>query len=241
MIRIVRPELPMSSLAPGGSRLLVLAWLWCQPLLAGPLRFEAERLEIKVGPEQEQVEAAFPFVNEGPKPVRVESVVSDCACLKAEAPRGDLAPGAKGEVRGFFKVGNFRGTVEKRMTVRVRDGERLVSVPLTVAIVVPELMRIEPPTLTWTIGEPVVEKSFRLRVLWPEDIQLLKIDCVRPEFAFRIETVVPGREYLVHAKPLRNDLPCIGLCQFQTDCRFERFRNPYGFVHLRRPLQAAER
>jgi hypothetical protein len=99
------------------------------------------------------------------------------------------------------------------------------------------LIRIEPPTLTWIIGEPVVEKSFRLRILWPEEIRLLKVDCVRQEFAFRIETVVAGREYLVHAKPLRNDLPCIGLCHFQTDCRFERFRNPYGFVHLRRPLQ----
>lgn len=221
---------------PFAAWLLATGLVVVLPLAADGLRFDPVRIEIKVTPEQEQVEAVFSFVNEGTKPARIESVVSDCACLKAEAPQGELAPGAKGTVRGFFKVGNFRGTVEKEMVALVRQDGRTTRCPLSVAIVVPELIRVEPPTLTWTIGEEPVEKSFRIHMVWSEEIRLLKAECVRKEFQFRLETLVPGREYAVYVKPLKTDLPCIGLCQFLTDCKFEKFRNPYGFVHIRRPL-----
>lgn len=205
------------------------------PLAAGEFRFETARVEITVRPEQTQVEAVFPFVNESGAAARIDSVTSDCTCIKAEAPPGDIAPGGKGTVRSLFKVGNYLGTVEKQVIAQVRHGGGTTRIPLTVVIIVPELITIEPRTLSWTLGQAPEEKTFRVRMVGDPEIHLLKVTCNRPEFQLRTETVTAGREYLVHVKPGQTDPLCIGLCVFQTDCKFEKFRTPSGFVHIRRP------
>jgi hypothetical protein len=221
---------------------------WAQPFLwllwggaltphlaAGDFRFETARVEITVKPDQTEVAAVFPFINEGAAPARIESVTSDCACIKAEAPPGDIAPGGRGTVRSLFKVGNYLGTVEKQVVASVRHGGGITRIPLTVTIIVPELIKIEPRTLSWTLGQAPEAKTFRVRMVGDPEIRLLKVECNRQEFQLRTETVTAGREYLVHVTPLQTDPLCIGLCVFQTDCKFEKFRTPSGFLHIRRP------
>jgi hypothetical protein len=218
-------------------RLLLTAWLSVTAAApaAGGLRFDKSRLEIKVAPEQQQVEAAFEFTNHGLHPALIEAVASDCACLKAEAPKDAIAPGATGKVSSLFEIGNFRGLVEKPLWVTVRQDGRKHRVPLDVAIVVPELVELRPRTLTWTAGDKTGQQSFRVKVLWNEPIRLLSVECSRPEdFDLRIETRAEGREYIVHARPLVTDRPAIAAVRFVTDCRIAKYRTPIGFVHVRR-------
>lgn len=206
----------------------------------GGLRFESERIEFRVAPNQQRVEAKFAFINEGDAAVRIEAVQTDCACLKAQAPKDEIPPGGTGAVTAEFKVGSLRGVVEKHLSVKLREGERVRRVLLDAVLVVPELVELEPRTLSWTGSDDPVEKSFRVRVASQEKVRLLDVTCSRPDFAFRIETIDDGREYVVHAKPRRVDQPAIALVRFVTDCRHEKFRTPVGFVHVRRPQPVPE-
>lgn len=198
------------------------------------LRFPAERIEFRVEPDQEHMEAQFDFVNDGNKPVRIESVQTDCTCLKAEAPEGEIPPGGRGVVSAEFVVGSLRGTVKKHLSVQVRDGKVMRRIRLDAVLVVPEVVRVEPRTLSWTLGGELAEQSFRVRMSGPDKVRLLKVVASRPNFVFRVETLAAGREYLVHAKPLSMDGPLIALVNFTTDSRHRNGQAAVGFVHVGR-------
>ncbi len=200
---------------------------------APALVFESERVTVKAAPDQDQVSAEFKFTNTGKGEARVLSVLSGCQCLEAIAPPDGIAAGTKGSIRGIFKVGAFQGLVEKQMVARVRDdgGER--DVVLTVAVEVPEVIKIEPNTLTWIVGQEPSVQSFTLRVIWPEAIHLRSVESSRDEFTLTIETIEEGKVYKVNAKPKDTKNPILGLVQFRTDCRFQKFRDPMAFVNIK--------
>ena len=229
------PAFPRGSIRTAASLLLV--WLGCltSPGTADGVRFESKRLEIKVTPEQEEVEASFAFTNQGGTPARIESVTSDCACLKTEAPKGEIPPGGNGVVRGQFQLGKLRGIVEKQLLARISQNGTTRPVLLEAVIIVPDLIQLEPRTLSWTTGPNPAEQSFKVHMTGPGAIHLLSVECSRQNFQFRVETRVAGREYVVHAKPLKADQPTIGLVRFNTDCRLKKFKTTLGFVRIRRP------
>lgn len=217
--------------------LLILMALLADFPVQAELRFEAERLVLDAGPGEDAVTADFPFVNAGETLVRIESVISNCACLLAEAPEGDIPPGGKGLLHSVFKVGAFNGTVEKHLVVRVKEGGKPRNIALAVAVRVPDVIVIEPPTLVWKAGGEKARKTFRVKNKWEESIHLLSVESSRQEFDFEVETVKKGREYAVHVTPKTVEKPMLGLLQFRTDCRFEKYRNPMGFLHVRMPKQ----
>ena len=196
------------------------------------IRFEKERVLVKAAPDQDVVGAEFVFTNNGNGEARVLSVVSGCQCLEAQAPDGPIAAGQAGKVTGLFKIGAFQGMVEKQMAARVRDdaGER--DVVLTVAVEVPEVIRVEPGTIAWEAGE-TGSKEFTLKVLWPEKVNLLGVECSREEFELSARTVEEGKEYRISVTPKNTSQPLLGLVQFRTDSRFEKYRDPMAFVHIK--------
>jgi hypothetical protein len=216
--------------------LLVLAVCFACPVEAGAgLQFKSQRIEFRVAPDQQRVKAKFAFINEGGAAVRIEAVQTDCSCLKAQAPEDEIPPGGQGAVSAEFRVGSLRGVVEKHLWVKLREGGRVRRVLLNAVLVVPDLVELEPRKLGWAGGEDPGEKSFRVRMTCDEEVHLLDVTCSRPGFAFRVETIDAGREYLVHAKPLNVESTTIALVRFVTDCRHEKFRTPVGFVHVHRP------
>jgi hypothetical protein len=204
------------------------------PALVAGVRFESQRLVVKAGPDEDEVTADFPFTNDGPGAAKVVSVLSNCHCLLAEGPEGEVPAGGKGTVHSIFKIGSFNGLVEKHLVVRMEENGVPKDFPLVVAVEVPDVIKIEPPTLVWTAGEPAKEKTLRVLMVWPDPIRVLSVECSRPEFEFRVEVVREGREYAVHVKPLKPEEPLLGLIQIKTDCKFPKYRNPMGFVHIRR-------
>ena len=197
------------------------------------LVFTSETLTIKATPEQDVVNADFEFTNHGAGEARVLSVLSGCQCLEAVAPPGAIPSGGRGTVHGVFKVGAFQGRVEKQMMAKVQDSSGERDVLLTVVVEVPEVIRIEPNTLTWIAGAEPTTQSFTLRVVWPEKIRLLTVDCSREEFTLSAETLEDGRLYKVSATPRDTAAPVLGLVQFRTDSRFPKFRDPMAFVTIK--------
>jgi hypothetical protein len=197
------------------------------------LRFGSERVVVKAAPDEDLVRAEFSFANRGKGEARILSIVSGCQCLEADAPEGPIAAGAEGKVVGLFKIGAYQGMVEKQMAARVRDdaGER--DVVLTVAVEVPTVIVVEPGTLTWDVGTARDPKEFTLKITWPDKVNLKSIECSREEFDITSRVIEDGKEYRITVTPKTTAQPLLGLVQFRTDSRFEKYRDPMAFVHIK--------
>jgi hypothetical protein len=197
------------------------------------LRFGSERVVVKAAPDEDLVRAEFSFANQGKGEARILSIVSGCQCLEADAPEGPIAAGAEGKVVGLFKIGAYQGLVEKQMAARVRDdaGER--DVVLTVAVEVPTVIVVEPGTLTWDVGAARDPKEFTLKITWPDKVNLKSIECSREEFDITSRVIEDGKEYRITVTPKTTAQPLLGLVQFRTDSRFEKYRDPMAFVHIK--------
>ena len=203
------------------------------------LEFATERLVLDTAPDAELADADFTFTNKGPDSVKITNVMSSCQCLTAEAPEGEIKPGAQGKVHSVFKVGAFSGTVEKQLVVRYEEDGRVLDKVLTVVVKVPELIRIEPTTLKWGVGGEAKEQTFRVLMLAEAPINLMTVSCSRKEFDFTVEKVKEGREYLVKVKPTKMDEPMLSLFSFTTDCKFPKFRTAMAFGEVKKPAPPA--
>jgi hypothetical protein len=175
------------------------------------LRFGSERVVVKAAPDEDLVRAEFSFANRGKGEARILSIVSGCQCLEADAPEGPIAAGAEGKVVGLFKIGAYQGMVEKQMAARV----------------------VEPGTLTWDVGTARDPKEFTLKITWPDKVNLKSIECSREEFDITSRVIEDGKEYRITVTPKTTAQPLLGLVQFRTDSRFEKYRDPMAFVHIK--------
>jgi len=199
------------------------------PGLHAELVFERTRVEILAKPDQEQVEAVFKFENRGAAEARIVSVSSGCQCLSAKTSADVIPPEGSSEITGSFKVGNFPGVTEKTIQVRVSEGGSTRNLALTVAVELRELITIEPRTVTWIGGGATEEKTYTVTMKGDEPIRLLEVDCSRPGFDVRMETVKDGAEYRVHVTPKEGTGPALGVFRFTTDCKHPRFAIPIAF------------
>ncbi len=203
------------------------------------LHFESDKVEVDAGPGDDTVEVMFTFRNDREQPVEVISVLSNCgACLVAEATEGEIAPGASAEIRAVFRTGRFSGTANQHLNAVFRSGGETFRRVLNVAVTIPEVVVIDPPTIRWDISGELNEQHFTVRMALDEPIHLLQASVSREEFSLRIEEVEEGRLYRVHVTPSGEfPHPLLGLVSFETDCRYEKFRNAMGFLSVEHPRE----
>jgi len=233
MLLCHRAMIALSRICPGPCRLL-LCLLAAAPLLHAGIEFETTRVLLKPRPNQEEVEAVFAFTNASATPLQVLAAISGCTCLKTDFTSGEIPAGGKGRVSGIFKTTNQPGVVEKTIQVRVDENGKQRIIPLTVAVEVAQLVRIEPRTVSWTAGGAGEERTFTVVMNWEKPIRLREVTSSQPGFEIRIETVTDGSEYRVHVKPADTSKPQIGIFHFQTDCEFAKFAKPIAFGHVRK-------
>jgi hypothetical protein len=203
--------------------------------LTAGLEFEKTRVEILARPDQNEVEAVFPFTNRGDSEAKIEEVVSNCQCLSAKSDAERLAPRESGRITGIFRVGNVPGVSEKSLQVRVSEGGRKRLVALTVAVESKELITVEPRTLAWTVGGDEAEKTFVVTMRGEEPIHLKEVVSSLPGYVTRIETVTEGAEYKVYVKPPNVSSPSLGVFRLTTDCKFKRFTHQVAFAQVKNP------
>ncbi len=181
-------------------RFLLLCSLFCwMPPSSFALEWKARTLEFTTAPFQTAQVAIFPFTNTSPKPVRILEVESSCDCLDAMADRQVYAPGASGEIRTNFTIGDRLGHYERR--IKVVTDENHEPVRLFLRVEVPELVALTPASVAWKIHEPATEKSVDLVVIPELVIALSRVQSSNGEFAARLETIEAGRHYRVQLKP----------------------------------------
>jgi len=76
--------------------------------------FENETIDYGTIPHNADGKREFVFVNNGTKPLKIESTQGSCGCTVPTKPEGEIAPGAKGTIGVKYatdRVGKFTKTV----------------------------------------------------------------------------------------------------------------------------------
>ena len=81
---------------------------------AAEIAFVSETIDYGTIPHNADGNREFVFVNNGNKPLKIESTQGSCGCTVPTKPEGDIAPGAKGKIGVKYatdRVGPFTKTV----------------------------------------------------------------------------------------------------------------------------------
>ncbi|MGJ8723867.1 MAG: DUF1573 domain-containing protein [Roseibacillus sp.] len=198
---------------------------------AGGLKFEKTIIEVLAEPDQETVTADFKFKSSGSGPAEIKRYDAPCSCLEAQISDGGRLKweeGEEGTVRGLFKVGNFRGTVDKQISILMVNGARH---DLTVRMTMPELLKIEPKTLKWEEGTEPKEQAFLLTISDEYPLEILKVSGTNEgKFPFKLETIEKGKIYRLSVTPSETDQRGFGLLRITTNSAFKKHKSYQAYA-----------
>lgn len=169
------------------------------PLSAAALEWKTETLTVSTLPFQTSQDVSFEFKNNTARPVALLDLQTNCDCLAATADQKIYAPGVSGTIKARFTIGDRLGLYERSITV-VTD-EAASPVRLQVRIMVPEITRLIPRSLTWSLHTAAEEKSIELVPAPGLEISFTDAQATNAAFSTRLETVVAGRHYRLYLKP----------------------------------------
>jgi Protein of unknown function (DUF1573) len=204
---------------------------------ADALAFENKTVEVTAKPGTEQVTLVFAFENKSGETIEIERQASPCGCIKAEIKDGKMtyAPGDKGEVTAFFKIGNLQGTVSKNVVIWQKgDKATAPSVILTAVIEIPERVSITPKSLTWKTGGENDAKTLTIRVNEGEAIRVTGVVTTNNHFAPQLKTITDGREYEITITPKDTREAGFAILKITTDSQNPRFNRLQGFATIHR-------
>ena len=95
-----------------------------------------------------------------------------CVCAsRADLDKRVYQPGEKGVGKAEFKVSSFTGRHEKTVHVQTDDPAQSQWV-IPFVLEVPEVIKIEPKTLQWWVGDAVDAKTSRVIMTGPEPMTI---------------------------------------------------------------------
>ena len=134
------------------SILATLAFLLTAQPLHAQLAWQTQHKQATAELGQERVELAFAFENVGGEAVTITDVQPSCGCTTAELIKKTFEPGEKGSITALFEIGDRTGRQSKQIVVRTDSDASAVST-LTLEVLVPELVRVQPSFVQRRKGE----------------------------------------------------------------------------------------
>jgi hypothetical protein len=208
--------------------------------LHADLVLEVQMIELKPKPEDETIQTEFVFHNKGSKPVKVLSIDSACSCLSASLDKAEYQPGEKGVGKADFKISSFIGRHEKSVHVQTNDPAQPEWV-IPFVIEVPEVIKIEPKTLQWWIGEDGSAKVTRVTMMGTEPMRIVNLTSTRERVTFSYKEIIPGKEYEITVKPTDTSEVMLGALKIETDSKIPKYQRQLSFFSVyRRPAGEAK-
>lgn len=196
---------------------------------------EVPVIELKPKPEDESVTTDFVFYNKGTKPVKVLNIESACSCLSASLDKAVYAPGEKGTGKAEFKVSSFTGRHEKAVHIQTDDPSQSEWV-VNFVLDVPEVIKIEPKTLQWWMGDEVDAKTTKVTMLGDAPLKIKGITSTRENVEYSVKEIKPGREYEITVKPKSTNEVMLGALKIETDSTIPKYQRQLAFFSVyRRP------
>lgn len=215
--------------------IIVCALLWA-PSLYGQFSFEKKMIELSLSPETDRLSVDFPFTVKGKKAVTIKEYESACSCLSAEISNGGKLtwqPGESGVVKGNFKLGTIKGTIEKEIILRIEGEPKPVR--LMARLHIPELFKIEPPTLFWDLNGDGEAQTFKVVVKHDKPIKIKEIAGTNDQFGYELKTIEEGKSYEVKVTPKTVQSRAFGLLRIRNDCEFKKHQSAQAFMVVRTP------
>ncbi len=151
---------------------------------AGVLQWETTEQVITSRCGQAVVEAVYPFRNTSDRPVRILKIKSSCECLSVTALPEICAPGAKGEVRATFTLGERIGEQRREILVRT-DAAPDAPDNITIVVKIPAWVTLMPRLIWWDRDAPAEEKRTVVQIADTKCCEILKITCDNPAWEVR--------------------------------------------------------
>jgi len=211
----------------------LLALVLTTAMARGGLNFPEILKEVQAPADAKSVTTDFEFSNDGDKPVKIRHYDAACSCMSVQVQGGklDYAPGDKGLIRTAFELGNFAGEIDKMVMIWLEgDRDDQPSIRLTVRVHIPELVKLEPKTLRWSVGTKPASQSFKIHIFNDKPIKILNVTNTNENFRQELLTLTPGKEYELKVTPVELATPCIGILRVETDCQIFRHKIQQGFV-----------
>ncbi len=173
-------------------KLFALAWSLTLAALApaGVLTWEQSSQVVETQCGQTEVVAIYPFRNLSDRPVQIVRTPSGCGCIAATAAPSLCAPGARGELRVVFTLGDRVGEQTREILVET-DVAPGAPDHVTLVVRIPSWVTLTPRLLGWERGAPAQEKRVTVQFLDPASGEILRIRCEDPAWEIRRDTV-PG-------------------------------------------------
>ncbi|WP_166647077.1 DUF1573 domain-containing protein [Prosthecobacter fusiformis] len=215
--------------------LSILVLLTCFLPLASQaeLALEVPLIELKPKPQDESVTTTFVFHNKGTKPVRVLSIDSACSCLSAALDKAIYQPGEKGTGTAEFQVSSFVGRHEKSVHIQTDDPDQAEWI-VPFMLEVPEVIRIEPKTLQWWIGDEAQSKTAKVIMTGEVPMAIKGITSTRENVEYSWKEITPGREYEVTVKPKNTTDVMLGALRIETDSTIPKYQRQMAFFSVYR-------
>lgn len=212
----------------------LLLFLGLLPLaMQAELVLEKPMIELKPKPEDESVSTTFVFYNKGTKPVRIQGIKSMCSCLNAELDKVEYQPGEKGTGTAEFQVSSFVGRHEKSVQVTTDDPNQTEwTIPFVLEV--PEVIKIEPKTLQWWLGDEAVEKTAKVTMMGDAPLKIKDVTSTRENVEFSWKEITPGREYELKVKPKNTSEVMLGALRIETDSTVPKYQRQMAFFSVYR-------
>lgn len=198
----------------------VLALAFSHGLAFGELKWDRDRVEIKPDVMDTLVEAKFGFVNAGKDPVTIESLKSSCGCTTPSLTKMTFAPGERSEVVARFDLTGRRGLQTKTVAVQIK-GEKEPAV-LTLAVSIPDLLKINPTLVVWEQGESGKPKTISLQALAGVPTKVLGVVSSETRMTTRLDTVREGQEYSIIVTPDSTLTPSFSALTIQLEVKDQK-------------------
>jgi hypothetical protein len=209
------------------------------PARAG-LEFEQSVISHTAKHSDTEVSKDFKFKVTGGKTVRIKDIESYCSCLKAKTKddKMEFKDGEEGVIETAFLLGAFEGEVAKQVVVMTDDPAQ-PEITLTVKMTIPQIFKVEPDSLQWTVGEETKSKTYKLTVLDEKEIAVTGLVSSRESMTAEFKEIKKGREYEITLTPKTTAEPMLGVLRVETNAPYPRYQKRLLFFNIMRPKAGA--
>ncbi len=223
-------------------RIASVIWLALASLIqAAGLKFKETRQEFHAPAEATVVTRDFEFTNTSEKAVTIKKYDAACSCMAVKIKEGKLRyePGESGVVRAEFDMGNFYGEVDKTVTLWVdSDPEVNPSIVLTVHVIIPVLVSVEPKTLKWEVGAKPDPQVIRINTTHSQPIKVTGVTCSSEAYSHELKILTEGKAYELVVTPLDIKTPGLAIFRIATDSKINKFKVAQAYAQVRKPIPA---
>jgi hypothetical protein len=163
------------------------------------LIWETKQIEKVAEIGDDVMVGVFPFVNAGPDPIRISSIVASCGCTTADLNKRLYLPGDSGEILSTFSYEGRSGEHTKVISVYVKGDPEPIRLAMKATI--PRVLSVKPAYQKWERGSEVEPKYTELEVEVDESVQIKEVVSSDPGFLVDIETLQPGKQYRLKVTP----------------------------------------